>query len=104
MFHDAVNDTFDSAFCRGGLSGSRITAKVVPKQGTCHLMIYGRGQQSGAECQGAEPRARQVRGCRWKLSLVAAFDFSRQIAFVKFIGAHAEYDRVDALTASQFSR
>jgi mRNA interferase HigB len=34
--------------------------------------------------------------------LVAAFDFRRQIAFVKFIGTHAEYDRVDALTASEF--
>jgi mRNA interferase HigB len=34
--------------------------------------------------------------------LVAAFDFRRQIAFVKFIGSHAEYDRIDALTASQF--
>ena len=36
--------------------------------------------------------------------LVAAFDFRRQIAFVKFIGTNAEYDRVDALTASQFQR
>jgi mRNA interferase HigB len=34
--------------------------------------------------------------------LVVAFDFRRQIAFVKFIGTHAEYDRVDALTASEF--
>ena len=34
--------------------------------------------------------------------LIAAFDFRRQIAFVKFIGTHAEYDRVDALTISQF--
>jgi HigB_toxin, RelE-like toxic component of a toxin-antitoxin system len=34
--------------------------------------------------------------------LVAAFDFRRQIAFVNFIGTHAEYDRIDALTASQF--
>jgi hypothetical protein len=34
--------------------------------------------------------------------LVAAFDFRWQIAFLKFIGTHAEYDRVDALTASQF--
>jgi mRNA interferase HigB len=34
--------------------------------------------------------------------LVAAFDFRRQIAFVKFIGTHAEYDRIDALTLSQF--
>ncbi len=34
--------------------------------------------------------------------LVVAFDFRRQAGFVKFIGAHAEYDRVDALTISQF--
>jgi len=34
--------------------------------------------------------------------LVAAFDFRRQIIFVKFIGTHAEYDRIDALTVSQF--
>jgi HTH-type transcriptional regulator / antitoxin HigA len=34
--------------------------------------------------------------------LVVAFDFLRQIAFVKFIGTHAEYDRIDALTVSQF--
>jgi mRNA interferase HigB len=34
--------------------------------------------------------------------LIAAFDFVRQIAFIKFIGTHAEYDRVDALTVSQF--
>jgi mRNA interferase HigB len=34
--------------------------------------------------------------------LVTAFDFQRQIAFVKFIGTHAEYDRIDALTVTQF--
>ena len=34
--------------------------------------------------------------------LVVAFDFRRQTAFVKFIGTHAEYDRVDALTVSLF--
>ena len=34
--------------------------------------------------------------------LIAAFDFRRQIAFVKFVGTHAEYDRVNALTISQF--
>lgn len=33
--------------------------------------------------------------------LVAAFDFRRQIAFVKLIGTHAEYDRIDASTVSQ---
>ena len=34
--------------------------------------------------------------------MVVAFDFLRAIAFVKFIGIHAEYDRIDALTVSQF--
>jgi mRNA interferase HigB len=28
--------------------------------------------------------------------LVVAFDFRRQIAFVKFIGTHAQYDDIDA--------
>ena len=34
--------------------------------------------------------------------LIAAFDFPRQAAYVKFVGTHAEYDSVDALTVSQF--
>ena len=34
--------------------------------------------------------------------LIAAYDFRRKIAFVKFIGTHAEYDKVNALTVSQF--
>jgi mRNA interferase HigB len=33
--------------------------------------------------------------------LVVAFDFRRQIAFVKFIGTNAQYDRIDALTVSR---
>lgn len=34
--------------------------------------------------------------------MIVAFDFRRQIAFIKFIGTHAQYDRIDALTASLF--
>ena len=34
--------------------------------------------------------------------LVVAFDFRRQIAFVKFVGTHAQYDKIDALTVSQY--
>ena len=61
------------------------------------------------EVQKAAPRAKVLNSERVRLEiaggnyrLVAAFDFRRQIAFVKFIGTHAEYDRVDALTGSQF--
>jgi mRNA interferase HigB len=34
--------------------------------------------------------------------LVAAINYRRQIVFVKFVGTHAEYDRIDALTVSMF--
>jgi mRNA interferase HigB len=34
--------------------------------------------------------------------MVVAFDFRRGIAFVKFIGTRAEYDRIDALNISRF--
>ena len=61
------------------------------------------------EVQKAAPRAEVLNRERVRLEiaggnyrLVAAFDFRRQIVFVKFIGTHDEYDRVDVLTASQF--
>jgi mRNA interferase HigB len=34
--------------------------------------------------------------------LIVAFDFRRGVAFVKFVGTHAEYDKVDAATVAQF--
>jgi mRNA interferase HigB len=34
--------------------------------------------------------------------LVAAFNFRSQIAFVKFLGTHAEYDDFDVMNGSQF--
>lgn len=34
--------------------------------------------------------------------LIAAINYRRQIAYVKFVGTHAEYDRIDALTVSMF--
>ena len=57
----------------------------------------------------AAPRAKVLNRERVRFEIagghyrqVAAFDFRRQIAFVKFIGTHAEYDRIDALVVSQF--
>jgi mRNA interferase HigB len=34
--------------------------------------------------------------------MVVAFDFGRQIVFVKFIGTHAEFDEIDPLTINLF--
>jgi mRNA interferase HigB len=46
-------------------------------------------------------RARfEVAGGNYRLAI--AFDFRRQVAFVKFVGTHAEYDRIDALTRAQY--
>ena len=61
------------------------------------------------EVQRAAPKCKALNGERVRFEvvggnyrLVVAFDFRRQAAFVKFIGTHAEYDRVDALTVSLF--
>jgi mRNA interferase HigB len=42
----------------------------------------------------------EVQGGNYRL--IVAFDFDRRAAFIKFIGTHAEYDRIEALTVSQF--
>jgi len=34
--------------------------------------------------------------------LIAAMDFRSQAVFVKFLGTHAEYDAVDALTVAEY--
>ena len=61
------------------------------------------------DVQAAVPRAKVINRERARFEvaggnyrLVVSFDFRRQIAFVKFIGTHAEYDKIDALTVSQF--
>jgi len=37
-----------------------------------------------------------------KFRLIASINFNRGIVFVKFIGTHRDYDRVDALTVSLY--
>jgi len=65
--------------------------------------------RSMSDVQRAFPKAKALNGERIRFEvaggnyrLVVAFDFSRQAAFVKFVGTHAEYDRIDALTVSLF--
>jgi mRNA interferase HigB len=74
-----------------------------------YKLVRAANWMSTDEVQRAAPRAKVLNRERVRFEiaggnyrLVAAFDFRRQIAFVKFIGTHAEYDRVDVLTASQF--
>ena len=62
-----------------------------------------------AEVQASFSKAKVLSGerVRFEVSggdyrLIAAFKFKNQITYVKFIGTHAEYDRADALTISQF--
>jgi mRNA interferase HigB len=74
-----------------------------------HRLVRAAQWTSTSEVQSAVPKAKvlnrervrfEVSGGNYRL--VVAFDFRRQIAFVKFLGTRAEYDRVDALTVSQF--
>jgi mRNA interferase HigB len=57
----------------------------------------------------AAPNAKILNGERARFEIaggnfrmIVAFDFARGIVFVKFIGTHAEYDRINALTISLF--
>jgi len=62
-----------------------------------------------ADVQAAFSKAKALNGERVRFEiaggdfrLIAAFDFRRSIAFVKFVGTHAEYDKIDALTVNFF--
>jgi mRNA interferase HigB len=55
---------------------------------------------SGAKALNGERARFAIAGGNYRL--VVAFSFQRRAAYVKFIGTHAEYDRIDALTVSQF--
>jgi mRNA interferase HigB len=74
-----------------------------------HALVKAADWSSPAEVQAAFSGAVALNAERVRFEiaggsnrLIASFDFRRKIAFVKFIGTHAEYDRIDALTVSQF--
>ena len=65
--------------------------------------------QSVNDVQAAFSKAKALNGERVRFEvaggdyrMIVAFDFRRLIAFVKFIGTHSEYDRVNALTVNLF--
>ena len=49
----------------------------------------------------SEDRVRfEVQGGNFRM--IVAFDFGRGIAFIKFLGTHAEYDKINAATVNLF--
>ncbi|MCJ2142421.1 type II toxin-antitoxin system HigB family toxin [Methylobacterium sp. E-066] len=74
-----------------------------------HRIIKDLVPNAMSDIQGVFPKAKVLNGDRVRFEiaggqyrLIAAFDFEKQIAFVKFLGTHQQYDSVDALTVSQF--
>jgi mRNA interferase HigB len=55
---------------------------------------------SGAKVLNGERVRFELHGGDFRM--IVSFDFRRQVAFVKFLGTHAEYDKVDALTVGLF--
>jgi mRNA interferase HigB len=62
-----------------------------------------------AEMQRTFPKAKALNAERARFEihggdyrLIAAFDFRRRAIFIKFLGTHTEYDRINALTVSLY--
>ena len=60
-----------------------------------------------AEVQATFPKAKVLNAVRARFEigggdyrLIASFKLKNQIAWIKFIGTHAEYDEIDALTVA----
>lgn len=54
----------------------------------------------GAVALSAERARFEIGGGNFRL--VASFAFKHHIVFIKFIGTHAEYDKIDALTVARY--
>jgi mRNA interferase HigB len=74
-----------------------------------HRLVKAANWTSMDDVRGAMPKAKVLnRDCaRFEISggnyrLIASLDFRRQIVFIKFIGTHAEYDAIDALTVAGY--
>ncbi len=72
-------------------------------------MVKAAKWQSMNDVQAASSTARPLNGVRVRFEigggnyrLIAHVNFHYQIVFVKFIGTHAEYDKINALTVSMF--
>jgi mRNA interferase HigB len=57
----------------------------------------------------AYPLARAIKGDRVVFNVkgneyrvIAAMDYQRRAAFIKFVGTHAEYDKIDPVTVNRY--
>jgi mRNA-degrading endonuclease HigB of HigAB toxin-antitoxin module len=55
---------------------------------------------SGRESNRADRIIFNVKGNQFRV--VAAVDYARRAIFIKFVGTHAEYDRIDAATVNDY--
>ena len=55
-----------------------------------------KNRYASADFVGTDRVIFNIGGNRYRL--IAAVDYARHIVFIKFVGTHAEYDRVDAAT------
>jgi mRNA interferase HigB len=74
-----------------------------------HRLVSAANWRSMDDVQRTAPKAKALNRERMRFEvaggnyrLIVAFDFRRQIAFIKFLRTHAEYDSINALTVSQF--
>jgi mRNA interferase HigB len=63
--------------------------------------------KSPAEVIATFPKAKTIKAERIRFEvaggnfrLIVAFDFPRATAYIKFLGTHAEYDRIDVATVN----
>jgi len=64
---------------------------------------------TGSEVMASFPKAKVINGERVRFDvhggdyrLIVAFNYRTAVAYIKFIGTHAEYDRIDAATVAIF--
>ena len=61
------------------------------------------------DVKAAYPPSRAIKGDRVIFNVkgndyrvVAAFDYARRAVFIKFVGTHADYDKIDAETVNRY--
>lgn len=74
-----------------------------------HKLMRAAAWASMDDVQKAVPKAKVLNRERVRFEiaggnyrLVAAFDFRRQVVFVKFLGTHQDYDNIDVLTVALY--